>query len=67
MNEEYAERLDKQNDEIQRLNLKLKDSTSINGQLNDELNEKTEQICQLHSENSRFENFIITFFLMIFR
>lgn len=51
--EEQAERLGKQNDELQRLNAKLKDATLINKQLNDELNEKTEQICHLHSENSR--------------
>lgn len=57
--------MDKQNDEIQRLNLKLKDSTSINGQLNDELNEKTEQICQLHSENSRFEQFVLHFYMEV--
>lgn len=52
-NEEYVVRLAKQNEEIKRLNANLKDATVINTQLNDELNEKTEQICQLHSENSR--------------
>lgn len=53
--EEHSIRLEKQNEEIQRLNSKFKDSTGINNQLNDELNEKTEQICQLHSENSRYQ------------
>lgn len=46
-------RLAKQQEEIQLLNAKLKNTTLINTQLNDELNEKTEQICQLHGENSR--------------
>lgn len=53
-NEDYVEKVDKQNEEIQRLGAKLKDATIANTQLNDELNEKTEQICQLHSENSRY-------------
>lgn len=52
-NESYAECLGKQNEEIQRLNGKVNDLTSMNTQLNDELNEKADQICQLHSENSR--------------
>lgn len=52
-NESYAEGLQKQNDEIQRLNGKVADLTTMNTQLNDELNEKAEQMCQLHSENSR--------------
>lgn len=52
-NNEYNDRLEKQNEEMQRMNAKLKDTTLINQQLNDELNEKTEQICHLHSENSR--------------
>lgn len=52
-NDEHIDRLEKQNDELQRLNGKIKDVTLINNQLNDELNEKTEQICHLHSENSR--------------
>lgn len=52
-NDEYIDRLEKQHDELQRLNAKIKDVTLINKQLNDELNEKTEQICHLHSENSR--------------
>ncbi|XP_055302935.1 uncharacterized protein LOC129568714 isoform X2 [Sitodiplosis mosellana] len=52
-NGEHVVRFAKQHDEIQRLNAKLKDATLINTQLNDELNEKTEQICQLHGENSR--------------
>lgn len=56
-NEEYADRLEKQNEELQRMNSKLKDVASINTQLNDELNEKTEQICKLHSENSRYKVF----------
>lgn len=45
--------MEKQNIELLRANGKLRDSTSINAQLNDELNEKTELICQLHSENSQ--------------
>lgn len=57
--DEYVERLEIQNDELQRLNLKVKDATMINKQLNDELNEKTEQICQLHSENSRYSGFFL--------
>lgn len=52
-NESYAECLEKQNDEIQRLNGNVTDLTTMNTQLNDELNEKAEQMCQLHSENSR--------------
>lgn len=56
-NDEYVERLEMQNDELQRINLKVKDATMINKQLNDELNEKTEQICHLHSENSRYSGF----------
>lgn len=55
-NVDYSIRLGKQNEEIQRSNSKLKDACVANTQLNDELNEKTEQICQLHSENSRFSD-----------
>lgn len=52
-NESYADCVEKQTDEIQRINGKVNDLTAMNTQLNDELNEKAEQICQLHSENSR--------------
>lgn len=53
LNDEHAERFGKQVDELQRLNAKLNEASLVNKQLNDELNEKTEQICHLHSENSR--------------
>lgn len=54
LNDEQFSRLEKQADELQRLNAKWNDASVVNKQLNDELNEKTEQICRLHSENSRF-------------
>lgn len=54
-NDEFLERLEKQNIEIMRVNSKLRESSCIQTQLNEELNEKTEQICQLHSENSKLQ------------
>ena len=54
LNDEQMDRLEKQADELQRLNAKLSEASLANKQLNDELNEKTEQICHLHSENSRY-------------
>lgn len=42
-----------QNVEYQKLSSKLQLSATINTQLNDELNEKTEQISQLHSANAK--------------
>lgn len=42
-----------QNVEFQKLSSKLQLSATINTQLNDELNEKTEQMCQLHSANTK--------------
>lgn len=53
MNDEFAQRSEKRNVEIQKLSSKLQLSATINTQLNDELNEKTEQICQLHSANTK--------------
>lgn len=54
LNDEHSVRLEKQADDLQRLNAKLNEASLVNKQLNDELNEKTEQICHLHSENSRY-------------
>lgn len=54
LNREHADHLEKHVDELQRLNGKLNDASLANKQLNDELNEKTEQICHLHKENSRY-------------
>lgn len=57
LNDEQIDRLEKQSDELQRLNAKWNEASRVNKQLNDELNEKTEQICHLHSENSRYLKF----------
>lgn len=57
LNDEQIDRLEKQSDELQRLNAKWNEASRVNKQLNDELNEKTEQICHLHSENSRYLEF----------
>lgn len=54
LNDEQIDRLEKQTDELQQLNAKWNEASLVNKQLNDELNEKTEQICRLHSENSRY-------------
>lgn len=53
LNDEFSQRSEIQNVEFQKLNNKLQMSATINTQLNDELNEKTEQICQLHSANTK--------------
>lgn len=50
---EYSHRSGAQNAEYQKLNGKLQLSATINTQLNDELNKKSEQICQLHSTNTK--------------
>lgn len=54
LKDEQFSRLEKQAEELQRMNAKWNDASLVNKQLNDELNEKTEQICRLHSENSRY-------------
>lgn len=54
LHDEQIGRLERQADELKRLNAKWNEASLANKQLNDELNEKTEQICRLHSENSRY-------------
>lgn len=39
--------------ELTKINVKLQHTASINTQLNDELNMKTEELCLLHSTNSK--------------
>lgn len=53
LNDNFVQRSEVQNVEFQKLSSKLQLSATINTQLNDELNEKTEQICQLHSANTK--------------
>lgn len=53
LNEGFTLRSEVQNVEFQKLSGKLQLSATINTQLNDELNEKTEEICQLHSANTK--------------
>lgn len=53
MNDEFAQRSEIQNVEFQKLNSKLQMTATINTRMNDELNEKTEQICQLYSANTK--------------
>lgn len=55
LNDEFTQRSEIKNVEFQQLDSKLQLSASINTQLNDELNEKTEQICQLHSANAKLK------------
>lgn len=55
MNDEFTQRTEIRNVEFQKLDSKLQLSASINTQLNDELNEKTEQVCQLHSANAKLK------------
>lgn len=55
MNDEFTQRSEIKNVKFQKLDSKLQLSASINIQLNDELNEKTEQICQLHSANAKLK------------
>lgn len=45
--------MEKQNIEMIRVKSKLRECGCIQSQLNEELDEKTEQICQMHSENSK--------------
>lgn len=52
-NTEYLDRIEKQNLELSGLSSKLRESLSAQAALNDEVNEKTEEICQLHSEKSK--------------
>lgn len=55
LNDEFTQRSEIKTVEFQKLDSKLQLSASINTQLNDELNEKTEQICQLHSANAKLK------------
>lgn len=52
-NTEYLDRIEKQNLELSSMSSKLREALSIQAALNDEVNEKTEEICRLHSVKSR--------------
>lgn len=52
-NTEYLDRIDRQNIEISNISSKLRESLAVQAILNEEVNEKTEEICQLHSEKSK--------------
>lgn len=44
---------DQETGELAKINMKLQHTASINTQLNDELNMKTEELCLLHSTSSK--------------
>lgn len=53
-NAEYLDRIDKQNLELGNISSKYREQLAIQAILNEEVNEKTEEICQLHSEKSKW-------------
>lgn len=53
-NAEYMDRIEKQNMELSSLSSKLRESLAAQSELNDEVNEKTDDICLLHKTKSKY-------------